>query len=264
MLRNSFTKWLRDNRRSFIGWTVAIAAVGGMYAAFWPTIDNPQMRQALENYPEALLEAMNYTDIATPAGYLNATVYGLIVGLLIIVYSISAGTRILAGDEEAGTLDLILAHPVSRTRLALQRFAAFLVTVVLIGVALLVALMALTGPARLEGISIGGFAAMHLHLILFAGLFGSLAYAVGAATGRRGLAIGTGAGIAVFGFAANGILPQVEGLEWIKGYSPFNWLNGGAPLRNGVQTGNVLIMAGLIVVLVTVGTWAFNRRDVAV
>jgi len=170
----------------------------------------------------------------------------------------------LAGDEEVGTLDLILAHPVSRTRLALQRFAAFLVSIVLIGVVLGVVLLALAGPAQLEGIGLGDFAAMHLHLTLFAGLFGSLAYAVGAATGRRGLAIGTGAGIAVFGFAANGILPQVEGLEWIKGYSPFNWLNGGAPLRNGVQTGNVLIMAGLTVVLVAVGTWAFNRRDVAV
>jgi ABC-2 type transport system permease protein len=264
MLRNSFAKWLRDNRRSVITWTAAIAGVGGMYAAFWPTIDNPQMRQALESYPEEVMEALNYTDIATPAGYLNATVYGLIVALLIVVYSISAGARTIAGDEEAGLLDLILAHPVTRARVALQRFAAFLVSVVLIGIVLLVVLLALAGPARLEGISVGDYAAMHLHLTLFAGFFGSLAFAVGAATGRRSLAIGAGAGIAVFGFAANGVLPQVEGLEWIKRYSPFDWLNGNAPLQNGVELGSVLIMAVLIVVLVAAGTWAFNRRDVAV
>ena len=144
----------------------------------------------------------------------------------------------------AGTLDLVLAHPVSRASLALQRFAAFLFSVVLIGVALLVVLVALTGPARLEGISVGDYAAMHLHLTLFAALFGSVGFGIGAATGRRGLALGVGAGVAVFGFAANGILPQVEGLEWVKGYSPFNWLNGGVPLVNGVQTGNALIMTG--------------------
>jgi ABC-2 type transport system permease protein len=222
------------------------------------------MREAMENYPAAVLEALNYTDIGSPAGYLNATVYGLIAALLVIVYSISAGTRTIAGDEEAGTLDLILAHPVSRARLALQRFAAFLVSVVLIGVVLLVVLVALTGRARLEGISVGDYAAMHLHLSLFAALFGSVGFGVGAATGRRGLALGVGAGVAVFGFAANGILPQVEGLEWVKGYSPFNWLNGGVPLVNGVQTGNALIMTGLTIALVALGTWAFSRRDVAV
>jgi ABC-2 type transport system permease protein len=264
MLRNSFTKWLRDNRRSVLGWTAAIAGVGGSYAAFWPTIDNPQMREAMENYPAAVLEALNYTDIGSPAGYLNATVYGLIAALLVIVYSLSAGTRTIAGDEEAGTLDLILAHPVSRATLALQRFAAFLTSVVLIGVVLLVVLIALTGPARLEGISIGDYAAMHLHLTLFAALFGSVGFGIGAATGRRGLALGVGAGVAVFGFAANGILPQVEGLEWVKGYSPFNWLNGGVPLVNGVQTGNALIMTGVTIALVALGTWAFSRRDVAV
>ena len=71
MLRNSFTKWLRDNRRSVLGWTAAIAGVGGSYAAFWPTIDNPQMRQAMENYPAAVLEALNYTDIC-PVGALTS------------------------------------------------------------------------------------------------------------------------------------------------------------------------------------------------
>jgi ABC-type transport system involved in multi-copper enzyme maturation permease subunit len=39
---------------------------------------------------------------------------------------IAAGTRAVAGDEEAGTLELILAHPVSRRGLALRRLGAAL------------------------------------------------------------------------------------------------------------------------------------------
>ena len=264
MLRNPFGKWLWDNRRSLSGWLAAIAGVGGTYAAFWPTIDNPQMREAIANYPSALLEAINYTDISTAAGYLNATVFGLVVALLIVVYSVSAGTRTIAGDEEAGTLDLVLAHPVSRRRLALQRFAAFLVSVVIIAATLLVVLLALVRPARLEGISFAGFVAVHVHLVMFASLFGAVAFGVGAASGRRSLAIGAGAAVAVFGFAANGILPQVEGLEWIESFSPFHWLNGGSPLNNGIQIGDVLLMAGLVVVLTAIGIFAFQRRDVAV
>ncbi len=264
MLANPFTKWLWDARRSLPAWALAIAAVGGLYAAFWPTVDNPDLLAALDSYPDALLEAINYTDIATAAGYVSATVYGLLASLLIIVYSTAAGARIIAGDEEAGTLDLILAHPVARTRLALDRYAAFLVSVVIIAATIWLVMLALTRPARLEGISMEGWAAQHLHLVLFAAFFGGLVYAVGAATGRRAYAIAVGAAVGVLGYAANGIFPQVEGLEWTKRLSPFNWLNGSTPLTNGVDWGAILLMAGLAAAFVAVGTWALTRRDVAV
>jgi ABC-2 type transport system permease protein len=264
MLRNSFTKWLWDHRRSILGWTAALAGLGGMYAAFWTTIDNPAMREALANYPEEIMEALNYTDIATAAGYLNATVYGLVVGILLTVYAISAGTKTIAGDEELGTLDLILAHPISRARLALQRFGAVATTIVIMSVGLLLVLLIIQGPAQLEGISIGDFAAMHIHLLLFGVLYAAVAYAVGAATGRKSLAVGVGAGVVVFGFAANGILNQVDGMEWIEDFSPFEWLNGGTPLESGVQWLDASVMIGLSLLLVAAGTWAFTRRDVAV
>jgi ABC-2 type transport system permease protein len=264
MLRDPFTKWLWDGRRSLLGWIVAIVVVGGLYAAFWPTIDDPALQAALESYPEAMLEALNYTDLATTAGYLTATVYGLVVAVLMIVFAIGAGSRMIAGDEEAGILDLILAHPVSRYRLALLRFGAFLAAVGVMVAALWLAMIALTGPARFEGITAAGFAAMHLHLWLFTGLFGAVAFAVGAATGRKTLAIAIGATFAVWGFLANGVLPQVEGLEWTRNLSPFDWLIGETPLANGVRIGAVLTMAGLVLLLVGAGTWRFGRRDVAV
>ncbi len=264
MLSSTFTKWLWDARRSVLGWTVAITFVGGGYAAFWPIMDQPEIQDAIENYPEALMEALNYTDMTSAAGYLTATVYGLVVAVLLVVYAVAAGTRAIAGDEEAGTLDLILAHPLSRSRLAWQRFASFLTSVVIIAGVFWLAILALTGPARLEGISVGQFAAMHVHLVLFAAFFGAVAYAVGAATGRRSLALGIGSAVGVLGYLASGIIPQVEGLEWVRNLSPFDWLAGGEPLRSGLQVGDILLMLGLVVVLVAAGTWAFGRRDVAV
>jgi ABC-2 type transport system permease protein len=264
MLRSVFTKWLWDARRSVFAWALAISLVGGLYAAFWPVIDTPEIQDALESYPEGLLDALNYDDISTPAGYLTASVYGLIVAVLMLVYAVSAGTRTIAGDEEAGTLDLIMAHPVSRVRLALQRFASFLVSVVVIAAVFWLVILILIVPAELDGISIWQFAAMHVHLGLFAAFFGALTYAVGAATGRRALALGVGAAVGVLGYFASGIIPQVEGLEWVENLSPFNWLIGGDPLQNGIDVSDSLLMAGLTVILVTAGTWAFNRRDIAV
>lgn len=262
-MREPYGKWLWDERRSILGWSIAVAGVGAMYAAFWPTFDDPDMQELLENYPETLLEALNYTDISTAAGYLSATVYGLVVGVLMAVYAIGAGTRLVAGDEEAHTLELVLAHPIGRRPLVLRRFAALMTAAVVIAVSLLALLLLISRPAQLDDIPIGNFAAMTLHLVGFAWVFGAVAFAAGAASGRRAVAISAGAAVAVAGFAANGVLPQVEGLEWTKEYSPFFWLNGGEPLKDGVQWGHVLVMWGLTAALVAAGTVAFARRDLA-
>jgi ABC-2 type transport system permease protein len=261
--RNVFTKWLWDSRRSILGWTIAIVVAGCGYAAFWPTIDDPELQKIIDNYPQVLIEAMNYSNISTAAGYLNATVYGLIVALLILVCAVAAGTRTIAGDEEAGTLDLVLAHPVSRTSLALQRFAAFVASVLVIVAVFWVAMVAVSGPAQLTSVAPARLAAMHVHLASFAVLFGALTFAVGAATGRRALALAVGAIGGVLAYASNGIIPQVQGLEWVTRYSPFTWLNGADPLANGMSPGYVGLLLGLSGLLVAIGVAGFRRRDVA-
>lgn len=264
LLRNPFTKALFDARRSLLGWTAAIVAVGAMYASFWPTMQTPEMKQAMAAYPEGLLEAFNYSDLTSAAGYLGSAVYGLLVPLLVAIFAITAGTRAVAGDEEAGTLDLLLAHPVGRARLGLHRFAALVVGVAGIATLLALAMIALSGPAQFDGIAAGGFAATSLHLALFGTTFGALAYAIGAATGRRALALGLSAAVTVLAYLANSVLPQVEGLEWAQNLSPFHWYLGGRPLVNGLQVGDSLLLLAATVLLVLAGTWAFTRRDIGV
>ena len=264
MIRTVYAKWLWDARRSLAGWTLGILVVGCGYAAFWPTIDDPEIAALIENYPSALLEAINYTNITTPEGYLTATVYGLVVAVLMVVFATSSGTRIIAGEEEAGVLDLTLSHPVSRPSLALQRVAAFATAVVVVVTVFGLVMLLVAGPAQFDEIPASRFAAMHLHLAAFTLLFGTLAFAVGAATGRRVLALAVTAGVAVVAYAASGIIPQVEGLEWVKDYSAFTWLTGGAPLANGVDLGHLAIMLGLSALFVALGTLAFRRRDIAV
>jgi ABC-2 type transport system permease protein len=264
VLRNVFTKTLWDARRSLLGWTLAIAAVAAMYAAFWPTVNTPQMQQAMANYPQGLLEAFNYNDLASAAGYVGSSVYGLLIPLLVAVFAIAYGTRAVAGDEEAGTLDLLLAHPVSRTRTALQRFGALATALVVIGAVLWLAMLAITGPAQLDDITAGEFAAATLQLALFGACLGALAFAIGAATGRKALTTGATAAVTVLAYLANGVFPQVEGLAWTRDVSPWHWSVGGEPLKHGLQVGDSLLLLATTAALVTLGTWAFNRRDIAV
>lgn len=262
LLSNVFTKSIWDARRSLPGWTVAITAVGLMYAAFWPTVGTPEMAEALAAYPQDVLAAFNYTNMTTPQGYLGGAVYGLLVPLLVAVFAIAWGARSVAGDENAGTLDLVLAHPVSRRSLALQRFAGLLAGVFLVGVVLSTAMIAVRGTFQLGEVSVGGFLAINLQLALFGAWFGALAFAVGAATGSKAAALGASAGLAVLAYLANSVFPQVEALTWTRDISPFHWYLGGDPISHGVQIGGVAVLVITTVLLVTAGTALFTRRDV--
>ncbi len=261
LLRNVFTRSIWDARRSLPGWTVAIAAVGVMYAALWPTMRSPEMTDALAAYPEGMLSAFNSTDLATAQGYLGGAVYGLLVPLLVAVFAIAAGARGIAGDEDAGTLDLVLAHPVSRRTVAVQRFGALLAGVAVVALVLLAAMLALRGPFELGDVAAGGLVAINLQLALFGACLGALAFAVGAATGSRAAALGAGAGAAVLAYLANSVFPQVAALSWTRTVSPFHWYLGGSPLTDGVQWGGVAALTATTLVLAAAGTVAFTRRD---
>jgi ABC-2 type transport system permease protein len=70
--------------------------------------------------------------------------------------------------------------------------------------------------------------------------------------------------VAVLAYLANSVFPQLQGLEWTRDLSPWHWYLGGEPLKNGLQTGDALLLLAVTAVLVAAGTWRSNRRDVAV
>jgi ABC-2 type transport system permease protein len=262
VLRDILTKTLWDQRRLLVGWAVGLALVTAVYSSIYPSI-RESGAAAVENYPEALKDAFNLQDVASPAGYLGSAVFGILLPVLIVLFAVVAGARAIAGDEEAGTLDLLLAHPVSRPRLLLQRFGALVVAIALLGLAVLLALLAVSGPGELD-LGVGRLVAAVAQLALLGLAFGSLALAVGAATGRRALVVGICAVVAVVAYLGNTLARQVDGLGWLRRVSPFWYYSGGDPLRNGFQLGDsaVLLVASLL--LVGAGLLLFTRRDVAV
>ncbi|AGL19134.1 ABC transporter permease [Actinoplanes sp. N902-109] len=256
-----FRKSVRDNQRAWIGWTVALSAVAAMYASFYPSINNPAMADALNAFPQSVKDALHMQDYTRPENYFAVSVFGLLVPILLAVFAISAGVKAIAGDEEAGTLELVQAQPVSRVALALQRFLGIVVALTAIATVMFLVVTALRGPGQFTALSPGRLFAVCLQLALFGLLFAALAYGVGAWTGRRVIAIAAGATVAVLGYLADTFFPQIAGLRWTEAFSPFNWYLGGEPLKHGVQWGHVALLLGLAALLVAAGTWRYQRRD---
>lgn len=264
MLRNVFTKTLWDQRRGIVIWSIAIAAIGVLYAAFYPLMRGPDMQAVIDAYPQELLDALGFTDITSPAGYIGSTTYGILGPILVIIFAGSMGTRAIAGEEDEGRLDVLLSHPVERWQVVLHRAAAMALALALAGLVLFVAMLAISGQAEITEIGPTNLAAASVQLVLLGFFFGSLGLAAGALTGSRGIAWGVVAILAVASYLANTLGPSVDWLEWTQQVSPFHWFSGGAPLSNGWQLGDAAILLGASVVLVAIAVVGFARRDVAV
>jgi ABC-2 type transport system permease protein len=235
-----------------------------MYAAFYPTLNSPEMIEFMKAYPKEIMDAMGITDLTTPEGYLGGTSYGILGPILIIFVGASLGTRAIAGEEEAGRLDVLLAHPVTRWRVVVERAVAMLVALVLAGTFLLIGMVAMSGVAEFSSIGAPNLAAASGQLVLLGLFFGSLALSVGAVTGSRGLTLGVVTAVAVLTYFANTLGPSVDWLAWSQDLSPFRYYSGGEPLRNGFQALDSLVLVVASLVLVAVAIVGFERRDVGV
>ncbi|WP_090482412.1 ABC transporter permease subunit [Nakamurella panacisegetis] len=265
MLRNVTAKTLYDQRRSLLAWAVSLVLLIAMYIAIWPSIrDQPAMTDFLNNMPKAMrsLFAMSGADMSTPIGYLKVEVLSLMGPLLVLIYAITAGSASVAGEEDRHTLDLLMANPISRTRLVLDKAAAMIAgTLLLAGV--IAAALLVESPLAGMTLPAGRIIAAMIHLALLAMVFGSLALAVGATTGHVVASRAVPAVTAVIAYIVNGLGPQVSWLAPFQKFSPFYQYSGHDPLINGLSWPAVLVAVGTVAVLTALGVAGFRRRDVA-
>jgi ABC-2 type transport system permease protein len=263
-LRTVFAKTLRDQRRSLMWWAIALIGTVLMYAAFWPNVhDNADaFDEYLRNMPEAIRNLIGGLDFGTPEGYLQSELFSFMGPILFLVYAIGAGARAIAGEEQEGTLDLLLSTPTSRRRVLLDKFWALVAATFLL-VGLTWASIAVFGAPFDLTLDTEGLLATCVNLFLLALAFGSIALAIGAATGNKTLAIGAPSGFALASFLVKTFAPSVDALEPLNLLSPFHYYIDHDPLRTGFNGVDVLVLASISVVAVAGALVTFERRDLA-
>jgi len=266
MLRNIALKSLRDIRRGFLWWSLGLIGFVALIVSVYPTVhSNPALEKLSQDYPKALQAFIAFggtVDYTSAAGYLGIELFSLMVPLLLLVAGIGTGAATIAGEEERGTLELLLANPISRTKVVLEKAVALLLELAGLGVVLWLALWVGAVAVDME-ISAGHLAAATLRAVLLALAYGAIAILLGAATGRRTVAIGLTAATAVAAYLVNGLAPLVHALEVPQKLSPFYHYAVGDPLRNGVSFTHMAVLVAIAVVATALAPWFFSRRDVA-
>ena len=266
MLNNVFLKALRDQRRSLLFWGIGLVAMAVIMAFVYPTIKSmPSINQYLEELPESIKEMFGagIIDYTSPVGYFSTELFSFMVPLLLLVFGIGFGAAAIAGEEEKGTLDFLLANPVPRWRVVIEKFGVMITSMIILSFVFWAGLAISITAIGIE-ISLLNLAEATIGALLLALVFASLSFMLGCLKGNRGMSLGIASGLAVLTYLLNALGSIVSGLNDYRFLSPFYHYMEPNTLKNGIDPGHMLVLVGLVLVFFAMSIPAFTRRDIAV
>jgi ABC-type transport system involved in multi-copper enzyme maturation permease subunit len=143
----------------------------------------------------------------------------LIMGIVAIGYPAQA----IAGERAKGTLEIVLARPISRIRLYTSLFVGWL---------------------------------------LFVG-FMALTFTASSMSDRIGPAIGIPLAFVLVNYLANAIGSLWPDMVWLQDYSMFTLVKAKTVLESGIAASDVAILVVFIGIFVALTLYLFPRRDIA-
>ena len=255
---------LRSSRGAIIGWGIGLAALALMMGSLFDMIASSG--DLMEAYVEALPEFAELFDMGamhTPIGWLDVEYFSF-VPLIIGLFATGVGASLLARDEEGGTLDLILAHPVSRTGLFWGRFlASTLVIIILLLISWASLLLSMTWS---ENFTIPAFDLLLPFVSLFGILmfFMTLALLFSMLLPARSMASMIAGMLVAASFFITLLSGVVEELERAADFSPLTYLETATAIEDGLNLTWFGVFIAIDLVLALLSWLLFQRRDVRV
>lgn len=256
---------LRSRRTAILLWGLGLSFFPIVYVGLYPSFAD-QMAGFQEILDLAIYQALGIS-MGSFEEYMASTVLNL-VPVILSVYAVASGTATLAGEEEDGRLELIVALPIPRWQIVMVKAIA-------LGIALFLILVLVSGATALTMVVIGSqvetavtpFGVFTSLLaswpLVFA--FAMLSLFLAAFCPTRRIASGLAALIVIASYLGNNLTGMIDSLEPIKGLFLFNYYDASADgLLNGQDPVNMLIL--LVVALVAFGlaVFFFGRRDITV
>lgn len=257
---------LLDGRGMLIGLSVAMLVFTSLTMFFFPTFreQGELMMKLMPSFVRSMMGSR--APFNSPEGFASwLYTHPLAIGVC-AAWGIAYAARAIAGGVDRGTLGLVLAAPVSRTRY----FAACTIAL-LAGVAIVSGVtnfgfgfsFAMLGLAPRAGF--GGFGLAALEGVLVYGAFGALVLMVSAGSHDSGRATMFGVGLVVasaFITLFRGVINPLKTVEWL---SMFYYFHPYEALRGlDVPWWNYAVPTGVLAGALGAGLLIFRNRDLAV
>ena len=256
---------LRFRRGAIIGWGLGLCFFPVVYVGLYPSFAD-QMASFQDILDLAIYQAMGIS-MASFEGYMASTVTNL-VPLILCIYAVINGTGTLAGEEDDGRLELIVALPIPRWQIVAVKAVA-------LGVALFLILAIAAAGGALTLAAIGSqvetaVTPMDLFFALLAAwplamAFGMISLFLGAFSPNRRTAAMLATVVVLASYLGSNLTGMISSLEAVEKFFLFHFFDATAEaFEHGQQTGDMLVLLAAALIAFGLAVFFFQRRNITV
>jgi ABC-2 type transport system permease protein len=260
-MRNVFLKTLYDLRWTILAFCIGLGALAFMVMYLYPLVSVAQ-DEMMEGMSEELARAMlgGLHLVGTVEGHLNIQLFSF-HPLYISVFLIIATSAAIAGEENNRTLGLLLARPVARWRVLIDKAGAVLLGLVVITLAIII--------GAIVGGLIAGVEVSYWELTL--SLIYTLPYGIwligfglfcSALFRSRMTAALVATGVVIFGYMLNSLAEFVDEIQVYNYSSPIYYYAWAEPLVRTPRYDHMAILIGTGLIFMIGAFIAFERREI--
>lgn len=180
------------------------------------------------------------------------------------IFAVGSSVSAVAGEREGGTLEVLLARPISRRRLYITVAVACLTLITIVMLALLVGQLigvAIQGVG--DELQLGQMPLVFLNGVMLWAAFAAFGLAASVSFDRHGPALGLTMAYLLINYFLEILGSLWRDVDWSQQYSLFHHFNPGKILTGNTEWADFLILAVAIVVPVVYALAVFPRRDLA-
>jgi ABC-2 type transport system permease protein len=270
-LRNIFTKTLRDQRAGVLGWGLGLGIVLYVSATQYKELIGgigPERQKLIEEITRAF-QSFSFimgeiTDLGSIGGFINTRVLGF-VPVMLALWAAVAGVGAVRGEEQNGSMEVLLATPHSRPSVFRSKALGILVSLTALVLLLWLGLYAGIAAAGEAGnVGAGAMLLTLINILALAAFWGAAGLLIGQLVGLRRTASSI-TGALLFGtFLMDNLLSTNPSLKWLAWLSPYHYYSVSKPIVPGriLEWGAWLVLLALTVAIVVLAGLLFTRRDI--
>lgn len=257
-----FWESLRERQRSILAWLVGFIAFSGLLIAFYNEFPDLSFYDEIIAQAPEIFSALvgELTTLTTIEGFLSAELFSLMFPVMMAILGLSLATSLIAKEESSGTLELLLARPVSRAKIFGQKVLSLVFQLGLMAAAAWSGIVFFAAVYSID-INALNLAWTLVALLLLTLDFSMLAFAL-ANLFNRGIALAVTSALFVVSYFISNLSTFIEVLDKVKDFSLFSYYRHFEILTNGVDYLDLLVLFLPVVVLYWLGQAAFERRDI--
>lgn len=253
---------IRSRWMAILGWGFGLTLYGAIYISIFDG-----MYEQMTVFKELSIYKIVGMQLGSVEGYIASVVLAYI-SVLVGIYCIVTSTSTLAGEEDNGTLELIVAMPLGRWQILTAKAVALSIAVLaIINIAAIgnaVLLEVIKFETQINITPIGLFVALISNWPLAVG-FIMIGLFLGSILPNRRIAATVMTIYLIASFFGENIAGMVRSLEPIKYFSLFNYYNTTATIfQHGPQLSDILTLLGIASVFFILALICFRRRNITV